>query len=461
MKMKRGFSLIEILVVISIIGLLGSIVFGSVSSVREKARRAAMKVEVKQIVLAATLAADTYGYYPNDSHGSVTCPKDIVLSVLGGKKWGEFINICTDPWGNQYEWNNLCRNSTGIIPRSPLNAPSSPCPANSDANPGPIGITVVGKNGVNDNCTGDDTCFGSCGHSQYNWNDSTGPIPAGPICTEDGGTPNPNTLQTSQATTVCDGESWHITNSGSCGTCTKNNSQTANWCTVTSQTYNCTNACTGATFSSPSGCGTCQLTTSCNTPASPAGCPGSSAPDCLSNSSTIADSCNTPASPARCPGSSAPDCSDNLSTIADSCGALTSGPGQCIDLPTAPPSCTAQASVDACEPSLPGPPWSCVLKSPAENCGGGAPRYTCTAACSYTKNFPSCSYTKNDTTYNNTVNSITCTDSCGGTSCSDYIQNYTCTNACTGAVTTQPTPCAGTCTKDNLLQAEPSTGSCR
>jgi general secretion pathway protein G len=59
-----GFTLIELLITIAIIGILSSIVLASTYSVRPKARDAARKAELYQIVLALELYYDTYHVYP-------------------------------------------------------------------------------------------------------------------------------------------------------------------------------------------------------------------------------------------------------------------------------------------------------------------------------------------------------------------------------------------------------------
>lgn len=61
---KGGFTLVELLVVISIISLLSSIVFSSISSARSKARDARRITDMKQITTALYLYYDKNGFYP-------------------------------------------------------------------------------------------------------------------------------------------------------------------------------------------------------------------------------------------------------------------------------------------------------------------------------------------------------------------------------------------------------------
>jgi len=68
-----GFTLVELLVVISIISLLSSIVFSSVNSARVKARDAKTVADISQLVLALNFAADTSGGVFPSSGGTWRC----------------------------------------------------------------------------------------------------------------------------------------------------------------------------------------------------------------------------------------------------------------------------------------------------------------------------------------------------------------------------------------------------
>ncbi len=61
---QKGFTLVELLVVISIIGLLSSIVLTSVNSARAKARDARRIADFKQIQTALEFFYDSQGKYP-------------------------------------------------------------------------------------------------------------------------------------------------------------------------------------------------------------------------------------------------------------------------------------------------------------------------------------------------------------------------------------------------------------
>lgn len=63
---KKGFSLIELLVVISIIGILATIVLVSMTEAREKAKVAMAGKQQRQMTIAIELYYDDMGFYPPD-----------------------------------------------------------------------------------------------------------------------------------------------------------------------------------------------------------------------------------------------------------------------------------------------------------------------------------------------------------------------------------------------------------
>ena len=68
-KQKKGFTLVELLVVISIIGFLSSVVLASLNEARKKARDAVRLSDMHQIKLALQMYYDQYGYFPNSLPG--------------------------------------------------------------------------------------------------------------------------------------------------------------------------------------------------------------------------------------------------------------------------------------------------------------------------------------------------------------------------------------------------------
>jgi prepilin-type N-terminal cleavage/methylation domain-containing protein len=96
---ERGFSLIELLVVISIIGILTTIVLASLSQARARGRDARRVADIRQLQLALELYYDANGSYP------------LTLSVLSGP--GYIPAVPKDP-GNGYDYAYVALTGAGI-----------------------------------------------------------------------------------------------------------------------------------------------------------------------------------------------------------------------------------------------------------------------------------------------------------------------------------------------------------
>lgn len=112
----RGFSLMEILIVIAIIGVLASIIMPRVDAAREKALTAATLVELESIKSAMEILYHDTGYYPNGvtdvCRTLIPIGNEIDLSAptssltadgnsLSG--WsGPYVSGAVDKWGTPY-----------------------------------------------------------------------------------------------------------------------------------------------------------------------------------------------------------------------------------------------------------------------------------------------------------------------------------------------------------------------
>lgn len=101
MKFKNGFTIIELLVVIMIIGLLASIIAISVNGSRVKARDARRKADIRQIRIALELYKAEKGYYPVITDWATS---ETTVYDNGAARWtslkaalASYINLPGDP----------------------------------------------------------------------------------------------------------------------------------------------------------------------------------------------------------------------------------------------------------------------------------------------------------------------------------------------------------------------------
>ncbi|MDX1443655.1 MAG: type II secretion system major pseudopilin GspG [Gammaproteobacteria bacterium] len=106
LKLQRGFTLIEIMVVIVIIGILASVVVPNIMGEPDKARVVKAKSDIRAIKAALDLyKLDNYNY-PSTEQGL----QALVERPSGNpeprnyKEGGYLDRIPKDPWGNEYRY---------------------------------------------------------------------------------------------------------------------------------------------------------------------------------------------------------------------------------------------------------------------------------------------------------------------------------------------------------------------
>lgn len=108
MKKNRGFTLIEILVVVSILAILGALIVPKIMDRPNEARIVAAKQDVSAIMAALKLYKLDNGRYPTTEQGlKALVEKPQAAPVpMNWKSGGYLEKAPKDPWGNDYVYLN-------------------------------------------------------------------------------------------------------------------------------------------------------------------------------------------------------------------------------------------------------------------------------------------------------------------------------------------------------------------
>jgi type II secretion system protein G len=136
-RRRSGFTLIEILVVVVIIGLLAAISANNFSAAQDKARISALRSNLKNISVALEqYSADQNGSYPATGNEVVGAPNGLLQNgYLGSNKWPRA------PWGAYIQTNHV--DPTAPMINAAALAAGTPLPAVNIGKP--PAVSLIGK----------------------------------------------------------------------------------------------------------------------------------------------------------------------------------------------------------------------------------------------------------------------------------------------------------------------------
>jgi len=149
-KISTGFTLVELLVVISIIGILATLLLANYSSTRERARDAQRKSDLRNIQTALRMFYNDFNRYPSSNSSG-----QIVGCGNGGNA------VCN--WGETFSAGITNAVYMNVLPRDPQS--NRKYYYNYDPLTGEYTLSACLEN------KGDDKCGGSCSVSLYGVSD--------------------------------------------------------------------------------------------------------------------------------------------------------------------------------------------------------------------------------------------------------------------------------------------------
>lgn len=96
---KRGFTLIEIMLVVIIIGILAALIMPRLGGRSEQAKQARAKADISSVSVALGLYELDIGSYPDNLEA-------LVSNTISNQDWkGPYLDdVPTDPWGRAYKY---------------------------------------------------------------------------------------------------------------------------------------------------------------------------------------------------------------------------------------------------------------------------------------------------------------------------------------------------------------------
>lgn len=99
-RLSKGFTLIELMIVVVILGLLATIIMPRILGRPEQARRMKAKVDIRNIGSALALFKTDIGRFPTTSESLKVLVSD--PGIKGYNSDGYLDKLPIDPWGNKY-----------------------------------------------------------------------------------------------------------------------------------------------------------------------------------------------------------------------------------------------------------------------------------------------------------------------------------------------------------------------
>jgi general secretion pathway protein G len=99
---QRGFTLMEIMLVVIIIGILATMVVANLGGMSTEARITRTKADIATIRMGLGLFEQKYGHYPTDAEGGLQALIEKPTTIKD-ENWKRLIDTeLIDPWGNPY-----------------------------------------------------------------------------------------------------------------------------------------------------------------------------------------------------------------------------------------------------------------------------------------------------------------------------------------------------------------------
>lgn len=101
---QKGFTLIEIMIVIVILGILAGLIVPRIMSEPDKARVVKAKLQIQNLAMALKKFKMDNGFYPSTEQGLEALVKKPVIGRIPNNypEKGYLSKIPKDPWGNDY-----------------------------------------------------------------------------------------------------------------------------------------------------------------------------------------------------------------------------------------------------------------------------------------------------------------------------------------------------------------------